>query len=139
MEFRRVLFRSHRRCAGSDVSDEFISIASIRRPGKFNRRTLRITGQALNAQYLRALRNREHPGFGRSGQGSPNTLRAGHRKYPRTLKRCVERVTHGIQIREELRSEEHTSELQSLMRISYAVFCLKKKKTIQKKHKKRMT
>src|SRR3546814_7392854 len=31
-----------------------------------------------------------------------------------------------------LRSEEHTSELQSLMRISYAVFCLKKKKTIKK-------
>src|SRR3546814_8777633 len=30
------------------------------------------------------------------------------------------------------RSEEHTSELQSLMRISYAVFCLKKKKHIQK-------
>src|SRR3546814_4204905 len=31
------------------------------------------------------------------------------------------------------RSEEHTSELQSLMRISYAVFCLKKKKKNQKK------
>src|SRR3546814_7819090 len=31
------------------------------------------------------------------------------------------------------RSEEHTSELQSLMRISYAVFCLKKKKQINKK------
>src|SRR3546814_2437931 len=31
--------------------------------------------------------------------------------------------------RPHLRSEEHTSELQSLMRISYAVFCLKKKKT----------
>src|SRR3546814_1767585 len=31
---------------------------------------------------------------------------------------------------EHVRSEEHTSELQSLMRISYAVFCLKKKKTI---------
>src|SRR3546814_9171456 len=30
------------------------------------------------------------------------------------------------------RSEEHTSELQSLMRISYAVFCLKKKKNIKK-------
>src|SRR3546814_3594033 len=30
------------------------------------------------------------------------------------------------------RSEEHTSELQSLMRISYAVFCLKKKKKTQK-------
>src|SRR3546814_326933 len=31
-----------------------------------------------------------------------------------------------------LRSEEHTSELQSLMRISYAVFCLKKKKKVVK-------
>src|SRR3546814_2143649 len=35
----------------------------------------------------------------------------------------------------EGRSEEHTSELQSLMRISYAVFCLKKKKTkVDNKH-----
>src|SRR3546814_9633530 len=33
------------------------------------------------------------------------------------------------------RSEEHTSELQSLMRISYAVFCLKKKKNNKKHHK----
>src|SRR3546814_10720295 len=32
------------------------------------------------------------------------------------------------------RSEEHTSELQSLMRISYAVFCLKKKNTYCTKH-----
>src|SRR3546814_6385879 len=32
-----------------------------------------------------------------------------------------------------LRSEEHTYELQSLMRTSYAVFCLKKKKTANKK------
>src|SRR3546814_6485585 len=32
------------------------------------------------------------------------------------------------------RSEEHTSELQSLMRISYAVFCLKKKNTEQEEH-----
>src|SRR3546814_17636609 len=35
--------------------------------------------------------------------------------------------------RRRLRSEEHTSELQSLMRISYAVFCLKKKKKKQNK------
>src|SRR3546814_3575800 len=33
---------------------------------------------------------------------------------------------------DDLRSEEHTSELQSLMRISYAVFCLQKKKDRQK-------
>src|SRR3546814_7123640 len=36
-----------------------------------------------------------------------------------------------VPVRARRRSEEHTSELQSLMRISYAVFCLKKKK---KKH-----
>src|SRR3546814_6036926 len=37
------------------------------------------------------------------------------------------------------RSEEHTSELQSLMRISYAVFCLKKKKQKHKKEQKMNT
>src|SRR3546814_6722790 len=37
-------------------------------------------------------------------------------------------------IRQLTRSEEHTSELQSLMRISYAVFCLKKTKNSTKKH-----
>src|SRR3546814_3624182 len=34
-----------------------------------------------------------------------------------------------IELPDGFRSEEHTSELQSLMRISYAVFCLKKKKS----------
>src|SRR3546814_7827603 len=53
----------------------------------------------------------------------------------------VEQQLHGLQFTagmrlriglhpiEEARSEEHTSELQSLMRTSYAVFCLKKKKS----------
>src|SRR3546814_1781296 len=41
-------------------------------------------------------------------------------------------------VQEHGRSEEHTSELQSLMRISYAVFCLKKKKLhVQPIHKQR--
>src|SRR3546814_7123277 len=39
-------------------------------------------------------------------------------------------ITRSVSTR-AFRSEEHTSELQSLMRISYAVFCLKKKKTKQ--------
>src|SRR3546814_10174663 len=49
----------------------------------------------------------------------------------------VQRELHRRRMQEQalepdlLRSEEHTSELQSLMRISYAVFCLKKKKTTQ--------
>src|SRR3546814_1687171 len=45
------------------------------------------------------------------------------RLHPQIQRR---RVGHGVQ--QPRRSEEHTSELQSLMRISYAVFCLKKKK-----------
>src|SRR3546814_1309436 len=44
-------------------------------------------------------------------------LRLLQRGADASMDRCVDRV----------RSEEHTSELQSLMRISYAVFCLKKK------------
>src|SRR3546814_5203642 len=46
-------------------------------------------------------------------------------------KRCL--LHRGCSLgRNGVRSEEHTSELQSLMRISYAVFCLKKKKTCYK-------
>src|SRR3546814_12884156 len=47
---------------------------------------------------------------------------------PAHRRRDREPVPRGEAHRERLRSEEHTSELQSLMRISYAVFCLKKKK-----------
>src|SRR3546814_3388166 len=38
------------------------------------------------------------------------------------------RTASSLGVKKGVRSEEHTSELQSLMRISYAVFCLKKKK-----------
>src|SRR3546814_7224044 len=66
------------------------------------------------------------------------------RNYPETFARftslgpALEQFGNGAKginweaKREIERSEEHTSELQSLMRISYAVFCLKKKK--KKKH-----
>src|SRR3546814_8623199 len=40
---------------------------------------------------------------------------------------------HAAITKGQTRSEEHTSELQSLMRISYAVFCLKKKKKYHRK------
>src|SRR3546814_2949910 len=44
------------------------------------------------------------------------------------------KATAGLMIEDlRLRSEEHTSELQSLMRISYAVFCLKKKRYKQER------
>src|SRR3546814_6980403 len=59
-----------------------------------------------------------------------------------TLNRPANRNGMTVEMRDALcealqlaRSEEHTSELQSLMRISYAVFCLKKKKHQEKKIK----
>src|SRR3546814_4261435 len=66
-------------------------------------------------------------------EGFPHPLYAGHRRLHRAPapRRAV--AIASLSRRESLgaegRSEEHTSELQSLMRISYAVFCLKKKKT----------
>src|SRR3546814_4408950 len=41
----------------------------------------------------------------------------------------VDSIGNAIFLAGDIRSEEHTSELQSLMRISYAVFCLKQKKS----------
>src|SRR3546814_2374576 len=57
---------------------------------------------------------------------------------PVALLRCGGVQRRHIVLREgegDVRSEEHTSELQSLMRISYAVFCLKKKTTKLTYHK----
>src|SRR3546814_2678774 len=58
------------------------------------------------------------------------------RGAPLPARRAPGRSRIGMKVRRarRRRSEEHTSELQSLMRISYAVFCLKKKK--QKIHQK---
>src|SRR3546814_9690078 len=56
---------------------------------------------------------------------------------PRLLVRQLQRVLVDLPARvpqDPHRSEEHTSELQSLMRISYAVFCLKKKKNTKTTH-----
>src|SRR3546814_1125063 len=53
--------------------------------------------------------------------GETNASDAGRPRNTASRSKCPERT----------RSEEHTSELQSLMRISYAVFCLKKKKPNQ--------
>src|SRR3546814_6756351 len=51
---------------------------------------------------------------------------AGQRMQPHRLK--GRNIVQRLRRMQQLRSEEHTSELQSLMRSSYAVFCLKKKK-----------
>src|SRR3546814_3565187 len=64
-------------------------------------------------------------------EGNPSILDA-QREFHGARQRGRERIAADRSpialARDVLRSEEHTSELQSLMRISYAVFCLKKKK-----------
>src|SRR3546814_1808091 len=83
------------------------------RPGRRARR--RRTGPARRP--ARDLRPRR--------QGAPRRpRRAGTARTQRRRADARRQLVGG-----EARSEEHTSELQSLMRISYAVFCLKKKKT----------
>src|SRR3546814_19017688 len=58
------------------------------------------------------------------------TLFRSHRNAQKGSGECrpIADIRRQVWRRESSRSEEHTSELQSLMRISYAVFCLKKKK-----------
>src|SRR3546814_5486008 len=78
----------------------------------------------------RALRPRDHVRNGRARAARRDDR---PRIWRRGAQLCLVRAdrTRGRTDRFG-RSEEHTSELQSLMRISYAVFCLKKKTKIQK-------
>src|SRR3546814_9440992 len=57
-------------------------------------------------------------------------------RAPKARRRILlpDRTPRGCSTHPSRRSEEHTSELQSLMRISYAVFCLKKKKKNKTTH-----
>src|SRR3546814_5649009 len=85
------------------------------------------------------------PAFGQVvvGQGRAELLRLGPiivRPYRRAIGfgvlAAVFEIARNLSVarraERQSRSEEHTSELQSLMRISYAVFCLKKKKTVNR-------
>src|SRR3546814_5708160 len=97
---------------------------------------------------LRPCRQRRQPllpslaGQHQIGLGGPNRMARKRDKLRRAQAGTIEQLHEGREPvdrragrgrplafqRLEQRSEEHTSELQSLMRISYAVFCLKKKK-----------
>src|SRR3546814_8766118 len=59
-------------------------------------------------------------------------------RRPGTGRRHCPTVRSRPHVPDRTRSEEHTSELQSLMRNSYAVFCLKKKKKNNKQNKKQI-
>src|SRR3546814_1723450 len=63
------------------------------------------------------------------GENWPDDLDPDFRDVDVAISRTRAEYDGFPEVREIERSEEHTSELQSLMRISYAVFCLKKKTT----------
>src|SRR3546814_9075971 len=76
-------------------------------------------GQALPDSHISVVPSGCHPGQASVSEREPGAM-AGPAPWPQPLTDATDR------------SEEHTSELQSLMRISYAVFCLKKKKKNRK-------
>src|SRR3546814_6771704 len=80
-------------------------------------------GNGVQRGYAAPILHTRHPG--------PVDQDAGG--IPRRIRRAREHELFHSWSVEGIRSEEHTSELQSLMRISYAVFCLKKKNKNTKK------
>src|SRR3546814_2932202 len=100
-------------------------------PTAFDRPTV---GDATGAnEHAAAMLAKAHP----VEHGVEETRKGLERRKAQAAARLGEQVEDAVQnlghrpcAHPDVRSEEHTSELQSLMRISYAVFCLK-----QKKHK----
>src|SRR3546814_16483722 len=88
--------------------------------------TRRATGNHCNRQRASSLATGVSRAVKRS---SSQAMSVAANRLPRSRARSVNvdcASAAGTQCRSGVRSEEHTSELQSLMRISYAVFCLKK-------------
>src|SRR3546814_2339203 len=87
---------------------DLLEVASRQKDIQYSNRTRAVTNQALQMQKMRQALQRLMTEVPEAARGHPE------------IQAIAELTTD--------RSEEHTSELQSLMRISYAVFCLKKKK-----------
>src|SRR3546814_9825425 len=102
LEFRRLLSRSFEIIAANRLDVDCRSLK------------MRVQGYAVYTD----------PPLGRSGMTEAGAITEGHEIL--VSRRPMSLVSRAVEKGE--RSEEHTSELQSLMRISYAVFCLKKKK-----------
>src|SRR3546814_5477295 len=100
----------------------------IRRPPR-STRTDTLFPYTTLFRSVRALHNPSSPGTYLPGRGAPLRRRARREctNGPRSA-RQFSRGPRQSRLQGTRRSEEHTSELQSLMRISYAVFCLTKKK-----------
>src|SRR3546814_5031925 len=85
-------------------------------------------------EFEQRLQGADYEQIARAGGGIVSTVRhtraaSEDELLAQSLPRARALLADGVTTLEVKRSEEHTSELQSLMRISYAVFCLKKKKS----------
>src|SRR3546814_2726971 len=105
------------RSTRTDTLFPYTTLFRSRRPGPARRPP---PGPAHDPQ-ARRLRRRQEPDGGGAGQAGAMAAYL-HRRRAAVVPRPPPALR-----RLALRSEEHTSELQSLMRISYAVFCSKKK------------
>src|SRR3546814_2501112 len=84
---------------------------------------------AIRSEAVKAALRRRAAGRPVPAATAATAAARGHRSALRAARRAAAPAVHGPAAAcRRRRSEEHTSELQSLMRISYAVFCLKKKK-----------
>src|SRR3546814_3727863 len=93
-------------------------------------RSLRCLGRENACRRRRRNRDPERRGDGRLLEALRRKREGVHPGWlPPVGRRRLSR-RRGLSLHLRPRSEEHTSELQSLMRISYAVFCLKKKKNL---------
>src|SRR3546814_1253033 len=107
MEFRRVLFRSARIDQGRvEAAQGAVQLADRRRAEAFGER-------AAQQQFVGHLPAQSDLAGTLAAEGRVVRIALGQAQVQA--------------LAQPARSEEHTSELQSLMRISYAVFCLKKK------------
>src|SRR3546814_7602441 len=107
--FRSPLRLPHQPIDRRELGGEFLQLGKVD-----PRQILRLVGQ--------------HPGFVLERADLVGDLLERARRGEQILA-VVARIEHrNLRVRGGARSEEHTSELQSLMRISYAVFCLNKKK-----------
>src|SRR3546814_8742019 len=104
-----------RRPPRSTRTDTLVPYTTLFRSGPAHLRRAR-------GRCTRRDRRRGHP------RGGPQAGGGGRARGRRPEDDRQRPVGHGAHLRLRHRSEEHTSELQSLMRISYAVFCLKKNK-----------
>src|SRR3546814_3804492 len=84
--------------------------------------------KAESANHLINIWGADHAGTVKRVQAAVRALTDGRVDLDVKIVNMVRLFRAGEPIKMSKRSEEHTSELQSLMRISYAVFCVKKKK-----------